>query len=83
MTPLDPDVAPASSLVAFALTRAGRLLLRCGAPDHWHPAAGYTLIPCELPGAALPTGADLTEGIPRLASRLLGKEARVRSSAMV
>jgi hypothetical protein len=85
MTPLDPGAAPAGALVAFAITRTGRILLRCGGPERWRPAGGYTLIPCELPGVALPSGADLadpSEWIPKLAHRLLGADARVQSSAV-
>ncbi len=84
MTSLDPGAAPAGALVAFVATRTGRLLLRCGGPERWRPAGGYTLIPCELPGVALPTDADLagpSAWIPKLADRLLGTDARVQSSA--
>lgn len=85
MTPLDSGAAPAGALVAFVATRTGRLLLRCGDPERWRPAGGYTLIPCELPGVALPSGADLAdpaERISELAHRLLGTDARVQSSAV-
>lgn len=83
MTSRDPGAIPASALVAFATTHADRLLLRCGGPDRWRPAGGYTLIPCDLPGAALPSDADLVEWAPKLARRLLGAGARVQSSAVM
>jgi len=85
MTPLDPGAAMPGALVAFAVTRTDRLLLRCGGPKRWRPSAGYTLIPCELPGAALPARAGLggaSEEIPRLAHRLLGADACVQSCAV-
>src|SRR5690242_8463649 len=85
MTSFDPGAAPAGMLVAFAVTQTDRLLLRCGGPERWRPSAGYTLIPCELPGVALPTTPDLADpvkAISRLAHRLLGPDARVRSSAL-
>lgn len=85
MTSLDPGAAPTGALVAFAVTRTGRLLLRCGGPEHWRPAGGYTLIPCELPGMAVSISADVAdpaERIPKLAHRLLGADAYVQSSAV-
>jgi hypothetical protein len=83
MISLDPGAAPAGALVAFAVTRTDRLLLRCGGPERWRPAGGYTLIPCELPGMALPTGADpadTAERLLRLTHRLLGVDAHMQSS---
>jgi hypothetical protein len=73
----------ATSLVALAIVRSGRLALFAGGAARWQREIGCTLVPLELPGGALAGGEPVEAAAARLGTYHLGCQVRVRSSRWV
>lgn len=78
--PLAPITQAAQDLVGIVAVRDYKVAMLLGGRNRWRTEGGYTFLPLELPGSAIPPDATPTSQATALARRALGCEAWLRSN---